>query len=368
MRKLPRAVFDFVDGGAANERTLRANADAFKHWCILPRLSVDTTGRSPAVTLLGEPSAMPVIIAPTGLAGLIRPQGDIILAKAAAAAGVPFCLSTMSVASLEDVTSAVPEGNNWFQLYPLRDAGLQDEFLDRAKTAGYRTLCISVDQPTHGRRLRDNRNNFTVPLRLTLRSFLDFATHPRWSLTALANPVRFGNFPQTSGDIGSAAQYVNSLFDSCSTWEKLERIRERWQGKLVIKGILVKEDADLACRIGADAIVISNHGGRQLDDVPPAAFTLPSVVDTVGGRAEVIIDGGVRTGNDLIKASALGARACMLGRPGLFGLAAAGAEGARRMLAILEDELNNAMTLMGTRTLGELTAGSLTQAGRPVKS
>jgi len=365
-RQLPKAVFDFVDGGASRERTLRDNSEAFARWRIMPSLAVDTAGQSTAVQLLGRQSQLPLIIAPTGLAGMICPKGEIILARQAEAAGIPFCLSTMSVASIEEIKEAAPAGRLWFQIYPLRDSNLMDAFIDRAADAGYEALCLSVDQPTHGRRLRDARNGFTVPLRFTPKSFWDFASHPAWSLNALLNPVRFGNFPEKLGGVASAAQHINSLLDPSFTWNSIERLRKRWSGKLIIKGLLSAADAKLAQAAGADAIVVSNHGGRQLDDVPATLDALVAVAEAVGSKTEIIIDGGIRSGSDVIKALALGASACMIGRPSLFALAAEKDKGVQAMINIVRDELNNALTLMGARTLEDINREHVVPSGQPL--
>jgi len=353
-RRLPKSVFDFVDGGASREQTLKDNKAAFSRWRIMPNLAVDTTGMSTAVSLLNKQSKLPIIVAPTGLAGMICPKGEIILAQQAKEAGVPFCLSTMSVASIEEIASAVPLGRHWFQIYPLRDSHLMDAFIARASDAGYEALCLSIDQPTHGRRLRDVRNGFTVPLRLTPKSLWDFASHPAWTLNALSNPVRFGNFSDKLGDIASAAQHINSLLDPSFTWKHIEKLRKRWPGKLVIKGLLSVADAKRAKNAGADAIVVSNHGGRQLDDVPAALDAMVAVAEAVGNQIEIIVDGGVRSGNDIIKSIGLGASACMLGRPVLFALAAGKDKAVKRMMDIINEELGNTMTLMGARTLLEV--------------
>lgn len=363
-RRLPRSVFEFIDGGAGDECTLRANSADFGAWRLWPRVGVDVGQRIKAVQLLGKEAALPLILAPTGLAGFFWPKGEIAAARAAGAAGIPFCLSTNSVASLEEVAAAAPATERWFQLYMLKDKALMWALLDRAAAAGYGTLCLTLDLAVQGRRERDIRNAFTVPLRPRLRTLLDVACRPAWLAGLLRAPVRFGNFEGSGPKQGftSIAQHVATLFDPSADWTSIAAIRNHWKGPLVVKGVLHPDDARRAADLGAAAVVVSNHGGRQLDQVPSAVSALPGVAEALAGRAQVILDGGVRRGTDIIKAKALGADACMIGRALLWGLAAGGEAGATRSLSILRDELDNAMALLGAPRFEGIGADSLKPA------
>ena len=363
-RRLPRAVFDFIDGGAGDEVTLRDSEAAFRDWVLLPRVAVDVSRRSMQTTIAGNRSELPLVLAPTGLAGFFWPSGEMAAASAAAAAGIPFCLSTNSVASIEAVAKAVPDGERWFQLYFLKDRDWMHALVKRAKGSGYRVLCITVDLAVQGRRERDVRNAFTMPLRPRAATILDLARRPRWLAGVLSSPPGLGNFisPDRSG-FTSVAQHVATLFDPSMTWDDVARLRELWPGPVVIKGVLHPDDARKAVEIGAEAVMVSNHGGRQLDHVPAPISALPGIVAAVGGRAEVILDGGVRRGTDILTALALGATACSIGRPFLWGLATAGQEGVARAIMILRDEIDNAMTLLGTAHIGDVT-GAHVQARR----
>jgi isopentenyl diphosphate isomerase/L-lactate dehydrogenase-like FMN-dependent dehydrogenase len=356
-RRLPRAVFDFIDGGAGDEVTLHDNQAAFRDWVLLPRVAVDVSRRSMRTTIVGAPSELPLLLAPTGLAGFYWPAGEIAAASAAAAAQIPFCLSTNSVASVEAVAKAVPDCERWFQLYFLKDREWMQALVRRAKDAGYRALCITVDLAVQGRRERDVRNAFTMPLRPRPRTVIDLARRPRWLAGVLLSPPRLGNFESSDRSrFTSVARHVASLFDPSASWDDVARIRDLWSGPAVIKGVLHPDDARKAVEIGADAVMVSNHGGRQLDHVPAPITALPEVVAAVGGRAEVILDGGVRRGTDILKAIALGVSACSIGRPFLWGLSVAGREGVARSIAILRDELDNAITLLGTARIEDISA------------
>ncbi|MDO8279854.1 MAG: alpha-hydroxy acid oxidase [Burkholderiaceae bacterium] len=352
--RLPRIVFDFVDGGATHERTLRDNEAAFARWQFMPRVAVDTSGLKIGATLLGHPCTLPLVISPTGLAGLLWPGGDIALARAAAEFGIPYCLSTMSVSSMEEVADAVPPASRWFQLYIVTDRALTDSLIDRAAASGYETLCLSLDQPGHGTRWRDMRNGWGVPLDMGPRNLLDFALHPRWSLRALANPIRFGNLDTGHRTGLQSARRATTTFDRSVTWDDVARVRRLWRGRLVIKGLLSADDAAQAQALGADAVVISNHGGRQLDDVPAPLDALLPIAERLRGKIELIVDGGVRTGSDIIKACALGATACMAGRPTLWGLAADGESGVADVLHALRSETDTAMCLLGALDIAAL--------------
>ena len=356
-RRLPRAVFDFIDGGAGDEVTLRDNEAAFRDWVLLPRVAVDVSRRSMHTTIAGNRSALPLMLAPTGLAGFFWPSGEMAAASAAAAAGIPFCLSTNSVASIEAVAKAVPDGERWFQLYFLKDRDWMHALVERARDSGYRVLCITLDLAVQGRRERDVRNAFTMPLRPRAATIFDLARRPRWLAGVLSSPPGLGNFEAADRrHFTSVAQHVASLFDPSVTWDDVARLRELWPGPVVIKGVLHPADARKAVEIGAQAIMVSNHGGRQLDHVQAPISALPGIVAAVGGRAGIILDGGVRRGTDILMALALGASSCSIGRPFLWGLAAAGQDGVARAITILHDELDNAMTLLGTAKIGDITA------------
>ena len=355
-RRLPRAVFDFIEGGARDERTLRDNQADFARWLLMPRVAVGVERRDPGVTILGRPASLPLVIAPVGLTGFFWPGGEIAAARAAAKAGVPFCLSTNSVASLEQVAQAVPESERWFQLYFLRDRDWMHGLVERAAAANYRVLCLTVDLPLQGTRERDVRNGFTMPLKPRLSTALDLARRPGWTLGALRARPTFGNF-QVAHATGftSIAQHVVSLFDPSVNWDDLARFRDKWRGPLVIKGILHPDDALKAVALGIEAVMVSNHGGRQLDQSPSAIAALPDIAAAVNGRAELILDGGVRRGTDVLKALALGARACGIGRAMAWGVASAGEAGVSCALAMFRSELDNAIALMGTPRAADVT-------------
>ena len=356
-RRLPKLVFDFIDGGARDEGALLDNRRAFDAWHLMPRVGIDVSQRRLGTTLLGKPIALPLVLGPTGLAGLYRPRGEMLACRAATAAGIPFCLSTNSIASIEAVAADVPESERWFQLYPLRDRDLMADMLRRAAANGYETLCFTVDLPIQGRRERDVRNGFTLPLKPTPRTAFDVLRRPGWLYGLSRNPVSFGNFatPGETRGATSIAQHVASLFDPSADWALIAAIRKGWTGPFVVKGIMHPDDAKAAVRAGADAVIVSNHGGRQLDAVQGSCAALPGVVAAVQGQAEIMLDGGIRRGTDILKAMALGAHACMIGRPFLWGLAAAGQEGVARAIDILGAELDEAMALAGLRDLAEIT-------------
>ncbi|WP_158639138.1 alpha-hydroxy acid oxidase [Elioraea rosea] len=348
-RRLPRFVYDFIAGGAGQERTLSANRAAFERRSLVPRV-LGGASPTPAVDLLGKTARLPLAIAPIGLAGLFHPDGEIGLARAAARAGIPFCLSTNSVASIEEVSRAVPDGRLWFQLYPLRDREMMTGLLLRAADAGAEALVLTADLAAQGRRLRDLRNGFAVPPRLGARVLLDLAAHPGWSIAALRGPrIGFGNLARTreEGAI-SIARHVATVFDAEFSWDDAARLREAWPGRFAIKGILHPEDALRAVSIGADAVMVSNHGGRQLDMAIAAIDAVPPIAASVGPATTLMMDGGVRHGSEVLVAQSLGARACLVGRAVIWGLAAAGQAGAERALGILGEEIANGLALLGT--------------------
>lgn len=355
-RRLPLPVFDFIDGGAEDEVTLRRNTGDFASLTLRPRALVDVSTRHLATTVLGTPVASPVLFAPCGLARLAHREGELAAARAAAAAGTIFTLSTSSSYSIEEVGKAAT-GPQWFQLYVWKDRDVTRRLVERAREAGHQALCFTVDVPLSGQRERDLRNGMTIPPKPGPRSALHYAQHPRWLQGALlGDPITFRNFlGQSSGNSAvSLGTYVNSMLNPSMCWDDLRWLRTIWDGPLVVKGLMRAEDARTAVDIGAEAVVVSNHGGRQLDGLPSTISVLSEVVDAVGDRAEVLLDGGVRRGSDVAKALALGARACMVGRPWMFGLAAGGELGATRSMEILTSELDRTMALLGVRDVAEL--------------
>ena len=349
-RRIPRAIFDYANGGAYDELTLRRNRSALDALEFRQRVMVDISHLSVATTVLGEPWSMPVAIAPTGLTGLFHRDGEIHGARAAAAAGVPFTLSTMSICSIEDVAGAV-DRPFWFQIYLMRDRGFNEELIARARAARCSALVLTVDLTVQGLRRRDVRNGLSVPPRLTLRNALDIARKPRWLLGTLRGKRRvFGNLEAHLADtrgLQTLSQWIASQFDPSITWKEIDWLRARWPGKLIVKGILDAEDARLACGAGIDALVVSNHGGRQLDGASASITVLPEIVDAVAGRAEVLFDGGIECGQDVLRALARGARACLIGKSFLYALAAGGEAGVRLALDILRRELEVTMALAG---------------------
>lgn len=348
--RLPRAVFDFIDGAADDELTLRWNCADFDRIAWRPRVLVDVSKRDCGTTILGTRTSLPLIVAPTGLAALAWPQADAVLAQAAWAAGVPFTISTSSSVRMEAIREAAPEARLWFQAYSYKDRELVHGLLARARAIGCEALVLTVDVPLLGRRLRDQHNRFTVPLRPTPRLVWDMLRCPRWTAHILRHGVpRMQNFVdgKRTMSIASLADLMTSNLDASVTWEAVERMRDQWGAKLVLKGVLHPEDAEQAARVGVDAIAVSNHGGRQLDAATSTIRALPQVVAAVGGRAEVYLDGGIRRGSDIAKACALGATAAMSGRALLYGAAAAGPAGTERALEILAEEFDRCLALVG---------------------
>jgi L-lactate dehydrogenase (cytochrome) len=366
-RRLPRAVFDFADGGAEDEWTLRANRHDFSKLVFRPRVLVDVSKRDQSTTILGQPVASPLIVAPTGLAGMLWPKGEAVAARAAAQRDVIFTLSTLGASSIEEVASA-STGPLWFQLYVMKDRDVTRRLVERAREAGYKALCLTVDLPVLGQRERDLRNGATIPPKITVRNVVDVLRRPGWLRRVWFGPeITFQNFLGSStaltSEMGTLWQYVNSLNDPSVDWDDLAWFRSLWPGPLAIKGIMTAEDARRAVSEGIEAIIVSNHGGRQLDSLPSPIEVLTEIVDAVGDRAEVILDGGVRRGTDVVKALALGARACMIGRPMLYGLGAGGQAGVERSIEILQNEIDRALALLGRPTLADLDRSAVRLAG-----
>jgi L-lactate dehydrogenase (cytochrome) len=355
-RRLPRAVFDFIDGGAEDELTLERNQTAFRQLTFRPKVLVDTSHRDQSVTVLGQRLQTPLILAPTGLCGMAAPRGEILAARASLRAGIVFTLSVLSAVTIEDTARAAP-GPHWFQLYVWRDRDLTRSWVERAAHVGYRTMVVTVDVPVLGQRERDLRNGATIPPRVTARNAFDSLQKLSWLLAMARHPrVDFVNVGRPSSTSGPFAlgPFVNSQFDPSVSWVDVDWFRSIWSGPLVLKGIMSADDARRAVDHGVDAIVVSNHGGRQLDSLPGAIEVLPEVTDAVGGRIEVLFDGGIRRGTDVVKALALGARACLIGRPYLYGLGAGGQGGAERAIDILKAEIDRAQALLGCPTLADI--------------
>jgi L-lactate dehydrogenase (cytochrome) len=353
-RRVPRMFYDYADSGAWTEGTYRANESDFAKIKLRQRVAVDMTNRSLGSTMVGQPVAMPVALAPTGLTGMQHADGEILAAKAALKAGVPFTLSTMSICSIEDVANHTGEPF-WFQLYVMKDRDFIGRLIDRAKKAQCSALVLTLDLQILGQRHKDIRNGLSAPPKPTLRNILNLMTKPRWCLGMLDTPRRsFGNIvghAKGVGDLSSLSSWTSEQFDPQLNWDDVKWIKERWGGKLILKGILDPEDAELAVASGADALIVSNHGGRQLDGALSSIAALPAIVDAVGGRMEVLMDGGIRSGQDVIKALALGAKGVFIGRAFLYGLGAMGEEGVTRCLDIIRKELDITMALCGKRDI-----------------
>ena len=357
-RRVPRPMFEFIDGAAEDESTLRRNTDAFLDYDLVPRYLVDVAEIDTTTKLLGSELAWPVIMAPTGGSRLFHHMGETAVARAAARSGTIYSLSTMSSVSIEDIGRET-EGPKMFQIYVLRDPKLNRELVERCKQAGYTALCLTIDVPAFGNRERDLRTGMTIPPRFGPLTLLEFARHPAWVWNFLTKPkITMANlihqFDEAKQDVGSVAKYVHSEFDASVTWERAEQMIKDWDGPFAIKGILSAEDARCAVQIGASAVIVSNHGGRQLDGAIAAVEVLSEIVDAVGSQAEIILDGGIRRGSHVIKALALGADACMIGRPYLYGLGAAGEKGVAKALEILRSEIERVMRLVGCRQIGDL--------------
>jgi L-lactate dehydrogenase (cytochrome) len=357
-RRLPAGVFDYIDGGAEDEQTMRANEAAFAAVEFRPRVlrAVDKVDLSS--TLLGKPLSYPLVLAPTGFTRIADPAGELAVARAAQRAGLPYTLSTLSTRSIEEVR-AVSGGRLWFQAYAWRDRGLVGEMIDRAAAAGFEALVLTVDTAVLGRRERDVRRGFSLPPTIGPRTLLDGALHPGWTWAFLrSDPIRFANV--VGRDVGDGAtpvslsDYINTQFDPALSWADVEWLRSVWDGPIVLKGIQTPEDAVLAAEAGVDAIALSNHGGRQLDGAPAPLSLVAPVADAVQGRCEIICDGGVRRGSDIIKALALGANACMAGRAYLYALGAAGERGVDRLLEWFRADLVRTMSLLGQRSLADV--------------
>ena len=353
-RRVPRAFFEYADHGSYSQSTLRANRTDLEALKLRQRVGIDVDSRSLATTVAGEPISLPLVLAPVGLLGMQHGDGEILACRAAQAAGIPFTLSTMSIDSIEDVAAAV-EQPFWFQLYVMRDRGFVRELIERARAAECSVLMPTLDLNILGQRHCDVKNGMTVPPEITLANVLDIATKPAWAWgIARGKRKTFGNLAGHVGGmegVTSLATWVSRQFDPTMTWQDIEWIRSLWPGKIVLKGILDVEDARIAATTGVDGIIVSNHGGRQLDGAPSSISMLPKIADAVGAQVEVLFDGGIRTGMDVLRALALGARACLLGRAYVYGLGAAGEAGVARSIEIIRNELDVALALTGTTSV-----------------
>ena len=356
-RNVPKAFFDYADRGSYSEQTLRANHDDLQQIKLRQRILVDVSKRNLSTTILGEPSTMPLILAPVGLLGMQHGDGEILACRAAQAAGIPFTQSTMSICSIEDIAASVDKPF-WFQLYVMRDRGFIKSLIERAIAAKCSALVLTVDLQVIGQRHQDIKNGMTVPPEWTLSKLFDFATKPAWVAGVMRGKRRtFGNIAghvKNADDLNRLAEWTASQFDTSLSWKDLDWIRSIWPGKLILKGILDVEDAEEACKVGAQAIVVSNHGGRQLDGAQSSIEVLPEIVDTVGSKIEVMFDGGIRSGQDVMRALALGAKSCMIGRAYAYGLGAGGQAGVAKAIDLIAKELTTTMGLCGVNTIAEI--------------
>jgi L-lactate dehydrogenase (cytochrome) len=364
-RKVPKAFFDYLEAGSYSEATLRANRDDLERLKLRQRVLVNVAERDTSTTIIGEKASVPLALAPIGMCGMQRGNGEILAARAAEAAGIPFCLSTMSICSIEDVAAAVKKPF-WFQLYVMRDRGFIADLIARAKAAKCSALVLTLDLQILGQRHCDIRNGLSVPPEFRIKSIIDIASKPGWALSILKGRRTFGNlYGHVKGMDGvvSLAKWTNDQFDPTLNWKDVEWIRDRWPGKLILKGVLDTEDAKRATKTGASAIIVSNHGGRQLDGASSSISMLPKIVDAVGGDTEIMFDGGVRSGQDVMRALALGARACMIGRAFVYGLGADGEAGVARAIEIIRKELDVTMALTGVKRIKDIDRRVLVDGG-----
>lgn len=369
-KKLPRIAFDFIEGGADDELCLARNRDAFHRYQLVPRYLIDVTTRDQSCTLLGRTYSSPFGISPTGLAGLFRPNADLMLAAEAAAANIPYLMSSASTDSLEEAVKIAPH-NTWFQIYGTRNEKINDDLVRRAREVGLETLVLSIDVPVNSNRERNRRNGFTRPLKMTPAIVLEAMGHPLWVLRYLRSggmPMmkNWSNYAPAGARAGEVADMYGTLTPApAMTWRSLDRIRAMWPGKLVVKGILHHQDAVMAMHAGVDGIIVSNHGGRQLDSMPSPVNMLPAIRAAVGERVELMLDSGVRRGTDIVTALCLGARAVTFGRPTLYGAAAGGREGVKKAIDIIRREIDIVMAQIGCTSLSQLSPANLYGAAPP---
>jgi L-lactate dehydrogenase (cytochrome) len=356
-RSVPKAFFEYADHGSYAQVTLRENMQDLAGLRLRQRVAVNVADRDMTTTIAGGPSALPLTLAPIGLCGMQWKDGEIFACRAAHAAGIQFCLSTMSICSIEDVASAV-HAPFWFQLYVMRDRGFVKELIDRAAAARCNVLMPTLDLPVMGSRHCDIKNGLSVPPRLTVANTIDTLSKPKWMLGILRGRRRtFGNlagYVKGMDDVTSLSEWIGKQFDPTLDWKDIEWIRDRWPGRLVLKGVMDVEDAKMAQAVGVTAIVVSNHGGRQLDGAPSSISSLPRITDAVGADIEVIFDGGIRSGQDVLRALALGARSCLIGRAYVYGLGSGGQAGVARAIEIIRNELDVSMALTGIRTISQI--------------
>lgn len=356
-RRTPKMFYDYCESGSYTEQTFRENTSDFQRLRLRQKVAVDMLGRRTDSTMIGTPVAMPVALAPVGMTGMQRADGEIKAARAAEKAGVPFTLSTMSICSIEDIAEHT-KAPFWFQLYVMKDEGFVDSAIERARKAGCSALVLTLDLQILGQRHKDLKNGLSAPPRLTLKNILDMAIRPQWSLEMLATKRRtFRNIvghAKGVGDLSSLMSWTNEQFDPKLDWSKIARIRDQWGGKLILKGILDEEDAMKAADFGADAIIVSNHGGRQLDGALSSIRMLPRIVRAVGDKTEVFLDSGIRSGQDVLKALALGAKGTFIGRAYIHGLGAMGEEGVTKALEVIRKELDITMALCGEKSVENL--------------
>jgi L-lactate dehydrogenase (cytochrome) len=357
-RRVPRAIFDYADRGSYDEVTYDRNLADLKALQFRQRVMVDVSAQQLQTTIHGESWSIPLAIGPTGLTGLFHANGEMLGARAAQAFGVPFCLSTMSICSIEDV-AGFTQKPFWFQVFLMRDRGFNAELLERAKAANCSAIMLTVDMPVQGLRRRDPKNGLSIPPKLTLKNLFEVAMRPGWAFKVLTGKRRtFGNLEarlRGTGGLKTLSEWIAQQFDPTVTWKDLAWLRERWPRKIILKGVLDPEDARLAVQHGVDAMVVSNHGGRQLDGTRSTISALPGVVDAVAGRTEVLFDGGVRCGQDILKALALGAKGCLIGKAFLYALAARGEAGVTLALEILKKELAVSLALTGANAARHVT-------------
>jgi L-lactate dehydrogenase (cytochrome) len=351
-RRAPRAVFDYTDGAAGEEVALRRSRHAYARVEFLPQVLQDVSVVDAATTVLGKPTAAPLVFAPTGFTRMMHTEGEPAVARVAARIGIPYALSTMGTTSIEGLASEVPDGRRWFQLYLWRDRSASRDFVARARESGYEALVLTVDTPVPGARLRDVRNGLTIPPSLSLRTLAEGALHPGWWFDLMTTEAL--EFASLNRFDGTVAELVGRMFDPAATLADLSWLRSEWDGPLVVKGVQTVVDASAVVDAGADAVVVSNHGGRQLDRSPTPLEALPAVVDAIGDRAEVYVDGGILSGSDIVAAVATGARAALVGRAYLYGLMAGGERGVQRAADILRDEVASTLALLGVSRVSDL--------------
>ena len=357
-KRVPKMFYDFVDTGSWTEQTYRSNQEDFQRIMLRQRILVNMASRSTATRMIGQPVSMPVAIAPTGITGFQHADGEILAARAAKVFGVPFTLSTMSICSMEDVSAGTGGHPFWFQLYVMKDRSFVERLIERARAIRCSALVLTLDLQTIGQRHVDVKNGLSVPPKINMRTIADLSTKWRWLIKMAGTSRRqFGNVMGHTDQKLNMAEYaawINSQFDPSLTWGDVEWIKKRWDGKLILKGIMDVEDARIAAKTGADAIIVSNHGGRQLDGAPSSISALPAIVDALGGQIEIHMDGGVRSGQDVLKARALGAQGCYIGRAFLFGLGAMGEAGVTKALEIIHRELDLTMAFCGKTKIDEV--------------